>query len=203
MPPPSGAIGGPRWSSRRMLQRPRQARARPQDPRSSARSAGRTCAARQQRCLAAAAHPSAQRLCTAHAASRSSARPRVKGTAARRLRPVRPPARLATSARASGRRPPASVSLGQLADVFWLSGHTGLGSDTEPHRPWLDPHRRDEPLRHRPLPHLLRLHAKGGRRRRRPHRCRRHRRVRRMPSGAPQWRSGSTTTTGSKSAVRA
>ena len=44
--------------------------------------------------------------------------------AAQRLRPIRPPAR-PTSARASSRRPPTSASLGHLADVFWLAGHTG------------------------------------------------------------------------------
>eukprot|EP00964_Phaeocystis_antarctica_P080091 scaffold49980_cov78-Phaeocystis_antarctica.AAC.1 len=42
-----------------------------------------------------------------------------------RRRPLRPSARPA-SARASPGRPPASASLGQLADVFWPAGHTGL-----------------------------------------------------------------------------
>ena len=45
--------------------------------------------------------------------------------AARRRRPIGPPARPAIL-RASSGRPPASASLGQSADVFWLAGHTGL-----------------------------------------------------------------------------
>jgi hypothetical protein len=45
--------------------------------------------------------------------------------AARRLRPICPPARSA-SARASSGQPLASASLGQLADVFWRAGPTGL-----------------------------------------------------------------------------
>ena len=45
--------------------------------------------------------------------------------AARRLRPICPPARSA-SARASSGQPLASASLGQLADVFWLAGHSCL-----------------------------------------------------------------------------
>jgi len=40
-------------------------------------------------------------------------------------RVLRPPARPA-SARSSLGRPPASASLVQLADLFWLAGHTGL-----------------------------------------------------------------------------
>ena len=47
-------------------------------------------------------------------------------TAAQRLRPIRPAAR-PTSARSSAGRPPASVSLGQLADTFWLAGPTCTG----------------------------------------------------------------------------
>eukprot|EP00964_Phaeocystis_antarctica_P115065 scaffold79020_cov72-Phaeocystis_antarctica.AAC.3 len=46
-------------------------------------------------------------------------------TAALSFRPVRTPARPA-SARSSSGRPPASASLGQLAGMFWLAGHTGL-----------------------------------------------------------------------------
>eukprot|EP00964_Phaeocystis_antarctica_P122582 scaffold86249_cov66-Phaeocystis_antarctica.AAC.5 len=41
------------------------------------------------------------------------------------LKTIRPPARPA-SARSSLGRPPASASLVQLADLFWLAGHTGL-----------------------------------------------------------------------------
>ena len=42
-------------------------------------------------------------------------------TAAQRRRPIRPPAHPA-SARSSSGRPPASASLGQLVDLFWLAG---------------------------------------------------------------------------------
>ena len=47
--------------------------------------------------------------------------------AARRLRPIRPPARPA-SARSSSGRPQFPASLGELADAFWLelADHTGL-----------------------------------------------------------------------------
>ena len=51
--------------------------------------------------------------------------PHVWNTAAQRLWLVRPPARPA-SARSSSGRPPASASLGQLAEMLWLAGHTGL-----------------------------------------------------------------------------
>ena len=49
--------------------------------------------------------------------------------AALRLWPIRPPARPA-SARSSSGRSRASASLGQLADVAWLAGHTGVVSHT-------------------------------------------------------------------------
>ena len=55
--------------------------------------------------------------------------PRWK-TAALRPGPTRPPAR-PSSARLSAGRPAALASPGQLADVFWLAGYTGLCS---PHR---------------------------------------------------------------------
>ena len=42
-----------------------------------------------------------------------------------RLRPIRPPARPG-NARSSSEQPPASASLGPLADMFWLVGPTGL-----------------------------------------------------------------------------
>ena len=50
--------------------------------------------------------------------------PPVWKPAAQGLRPIRPLARPA-SARSSSGRPPASASLGQLADMFWLAGHIG------------------------------------------------------------------------------
>ena len=48
-------------------------------------------------------------------------------TADHRLRPVRPPALTRpASARSSSGQPPASASLGQLADTFWLAVPTSL-----------------------------------------------------------------------------
>ena len=75
--------------------------------------------------------------CPSQASSRASSRSTMPScrtramckTAAQRLRPIHPPARSA-SGRSSSGRPPASASLGQLAELFWLAGHTRLAFHT-------------------------------------------------------------------------
>ena len=78
------------------------------------------CRRTSTRCLSRTT-PSTTATRSRPAATRPTGTAAMWKTAAQRRRPIRPPAHPA-SARSSSGRPPASASLGQLVDLFWLAG---------------------------------------------------------------------------------